>query len=293
MKIIGIGEALWDLLPAGPQLGGAPANFAYHARCLGAHASVVTRVGSDDWGRDILVRFKEFGFPEESVQVDADVPTGTVAVKLSAEGQPQFAINEGAWDRIVLTDAALKAVATADAICFGSLAQRHKISRTAIQLLVAAAPAAALRIFDINLRQHFYSQEIIDQSLKLANVLKLNDSELPIVAAMLGLEGTTADQLNKLARLYELRLVALTRGGLGSLLYSEGQWSDHPGLPAKVKDAIGAGDAFTAAVAMGLLRKMNLQEIHQRASELAAYVCSQDGATPPLPEHLQNSFRAQ
>jgi len=291
LKVIGIGELLWDLLPSGKVRGGAPGNFAYQTYALGAESSLITRVGNDPLGGELLDELRALSLPTETVQIDASAPTGTVTVELSADGQPRFTIHEGvAWDRIAATGTALKQVAAADIVCFGSLAQRHEVSRTTIQTLVAATPPTALRIFDINLRQNFYSREIIEQSLALANVLKLNDGELPIVAGMLGLKGTTKEQLKALEQRYELRLVALTRGARGSLLYSAGQWSDHPGLPVVVKDTVGAGDAFTAATALGLHRHLELGEINQRANELACYVCSCDGATPRLPEHLRKIF---
>lgn len=193
--VIGLGEALWDLLPAGPQLGGAPANFACHARALGARTQVITRVGNDDHGREIIRRFEAMGIDGAMVQMDEESPTGTVTVALSGNGIPAYTIHENiAWDRIAATPEALAAVRAADAVCFGSLAQRSEASRAAIQRLVAATPADALRIFDINLRQHFYGREIIGSSLQLANVLKLNDSELPVLAQMFGVEGSPGNK---------------------------------------------------------------------------------------------------
>jgi fructokinase len=290
-KIIGIGEVLWDLLPAGPQLGGAPANFAYHAHALGAHARVVTRVGDDNYGRDILRRFKAQGIADGTVQVDETAPTGTVAVAVSDQGIPNYIIHESvAWDRLALTPEALKAVREADAICFGSLAQRAEISRATIQRLVAAATADALRVFDINLRQNYFSREIIEQSLRLANVLKLNDGELPILAKLFNLTGSTQQQIQRLAQQFGLQLVALTRGPAGSLLFQAGRWSDCPSVPIKVVDTVGAGDAFTAALVLGLLQKMDLDEISALADEVARYVCTSSGATPALPQAICDKF---
>jgi len=292
-KIIGIGEVLWDLLPSGPQLGGAPANFAYHARALGAEVCVITRVGQDDFGRAILQRFEEQEIGDGTVQVDDQVPTGTVTVTLSANGIPTYVIHENvAWDRLVVTSAALKAIRLADAVCFGSLAQRGEVSRAAIQRLVAAAPAESLRVFDINLRQKYYSLEVIEESLRLANVLKLNDDELPILARLFGLQGTTQNQVESLAKKFSLQLVALTRGPAGSLLFQCGQWSDCPSVPIKIVDTVGAGDAFTAALVTGLLRKMHLDEINSLADEVARHVCSCPGATPPLPKEFGGRFAA-
>lgn len=291
-RIIGIGEALWDLLPGGRQLGGAPANFAYHAHSLGARARVITRVGDDDLGREIIRRLQGMGLDVGNVQVDESAPTGTVTVALSAEGVPDFTIHENvAWDRIEATPDALAVAREADAVCFGSLAQRGEISRESIQRLVAATPPVALRIFDINLRQHFYSREIIERSLGLANVLKLNDGELPALAEMLHLPGDQRRQIAALAGRFDLRAVALTRGAQGSLLYQGGRWSECGSRAVEVKDTVGAGDAFTAGLAMGLLREMDLDDIHRAASEVARHVCACEGATPPLPDSLRAMFR--
>jgi fructokinase len=292
-NIVGVGEVLWDLLLTGTQLGGAPANFAYHARVLGAQVHVITRVGNDDLGREVIRRFIDMGLPETTVQVDATAPTGTAKVELSGNGLADFTITENvAWDHISVTPDALVAAQAADAICFGSLAQRCETSRHAIQQLVASAPAAALRIFDINLRQKFYSPALIEDSLHLANVLKLNDDELPTLAQIFSLTGSTKNQIERLAQKFKLRLVALTRGPNGSLLYEreDGRWSDSPSRPVKVVDTVGAGDSFTAALVLGLLRKMDLGEINSVASEVARYVCSQSGATPTLPAEFARRF---
>jgi fructokinase len=296
-NVIGVGEVLWDLLLTGPQLGGAPANFAYHAHALGAQAQVITGVGKDDYGREIIRRFHEMGLPETGVQVDETAPTGIAKVELSGDGLAHFTIQENvAWDHIAVTTEALVAASEAHAICFGSLAQRSEPSRNTIQQLVAAAPADALRVFDINLRQQFYSRDVIEQSLQRANVLKLNDDELPTLAAMFNLTGAAEDHIERLAQMFGLRLVALTRGANGSLLYqkdndnNEVRWSDCASRPVKVVDTVGAGDSFTAALVLGLLRKMDLDEINAVANEVARYVCSQPGATPALPTEFARRF---
>jgi fructokinase len=296
-NIIGVGEVLWDLLLTGPQLGGAPANFSYHAHALGAQAQVITRVGKDDHGREIIRRFHEMGLPETGVQVDETVPTGTAKVALSGDGLAHFTIKENvAWDFIAVTDEAVAVSRRAAAICFGSLAQRCEASRNTIQYLVAATPPDALRVFDINMRQQFYSRDVVEKSFRLANVLKLNDDELPRLADMFSLTGSTKDQIGQLAHTFGLRLVALTRGPNGSLLYQKDndnndvRWSDCPSRPVKVVDTVGAGDSFTAAMVMGLLRKMDLDEINTIANEVARYVCSQPGATPALPIEFGRRF---
>ena len=289
--VIGLGEALWDLLPAGPQLGGATTNFAYHAHALGARAQVITRVGRDDYGREIIRRFETMGLDDAAVQLDEAAPTGTVTVALTGSGIPEYTIHENvAWDRIASPPEAFAAVSVANAVCFGSLAQRSETSRTAIQQLVAATPADALRVFDINLRQHFYSREIIEHSLQLANVLKLNDTELPVLARMFGVDGSPRQQIESLARDFDLRFVALTRGAEGSLLFQGDPWSEQPAGQVEVRDTVGAGDAFTAALCLGLLYGMDLDKIHVEASRVAAYVCGCIGATPTLPEPLRQQF---
>ena len=291
LKVIGIGEVLWDLMPDGPQLGGAPANFACHARALGASASVVSRVGDDDYGRMILERFQKLGLPQETVQIDDAAPTGVVKVTLNGHGVPHFIIQEDvAWDKLMVTRPAIQAVSEADAICFGTLAQRSRGSHATIQQLVNMAPPKATRVFDINLRQAFYTRDVIEQSLRLANVLKLNDTELPVLAKMFDLGDSPKKQIEQVSQRFKLRLVVLTSGSLGSLLYQEGRWSEQSPSAVQVMDTVGAGDAFAAALVMGLLHGMDLDELHTCASEVAGYVCSQAGATPALPQKFQNKF---
>ncbi len=307
-RVVGVGEVLWDLLLTGPQLGGAPANFAYHAHALGAETRVVTRVGKDPYGREIIRRLREMGLPDTTVQMDDAAPTGTATVELSGDGLAHFTIQENvAWDCMAATEEALRVAHQADAICYGSLAQRCETSRSTIQHLVAAAPADALRVFDINLRQQFYSRGVIEDSLRLANVLKLNDDELPILAEMFKLVGADDGlaagtrtrvsalhqierQIEWLAQAFSLHVVALTRGANGSLLWQKGQWSDCPSRPVRVVDTVGAGDSFTAALVLGLLRKMDLDEVNKVANDVARFVCSQAGATPVLPVEFAKRF---
>ena len=292
-RLVGIGEVLWDLLPDGPQLGGAPANFAYHTRSLGARAALVTRLGNDDLGRAILSRFERMDIPLDTVQVDEVAPTGTVTIAVSADGVPSYTIHENvAWDRLLVTEPALEALRAADAVCFGSLGQRGQPARSSIQRLVAATPAHALRVFDVNLRQDYFSRAVLEQSLVLANVLKLNDQELPVLAEIFGLDGSTRDQIAALAEMFDLRLVALTRGPAGSLLFESGEWSDCSRVETLVVDTIGAGDAFAAALVVGMLRKYKLPDINALANEVARHVCAHAGATPPLPRKLVARFGA-
>lgn len=291
--VVGLGEVLWDLLPAGRQLGGAPTNFAYQAAALGARAMVVTRVGDDDLGTEVIRRFEQMNLARETVQVDPARPTGTVAVTLDDKGVPNYRFSEdAAWERLEATNDALQAVRAVHAVCFGTLGQRSSISRNAIQELVAAAPAEALKIFDVNLRHDFYSREVIEQSMRLSNVLKLNDEELAVLTAMFSLHGDVRQRIEQLACTFEFKVIVITCGASGSLIHQEGRWSELPApQPVQVVDTVGAGDAFAAALTMGLLAGMSLQEVHTIAADIASYVCSERGATPPLPEVFRKRFQ--
>ncbi len=251
------------------------------------HAAIQQRLaGTRDPGVDRGRRVRA----HSEGQIDSAAPTGTVDVALEPDGQPRFTIREQvAWDRITADEAALALAARADAICFGSLAQRSEPSRLAIRALVSAARPGALRIFDVNLRPPFIDRDVIADSLTLANALKLNDQELPKLVAMFGLPGGVREAMAELASLFGLSLVALTRGAGGSLLMADGVWSDDPGRPVTVCDTIGAGDAFTAALVVGRLRGRALDEINRHANEVAAFVCSQPGGTPTLPDALKFS----
>ena len=289
--VFGIGEVLWDLLPDGPQLGGAPANFAYHARSLGLDAAVVSRVGDDELGSDLLERLQRLNVPVDLITQMAGLPTGTVSVRLNDHGVPHYTIHEPvAWDQIEPTARTWEHVHDAKVVCFGSLAQRSAISRKTIQDLVLATPTTALRVFDINLREPFYSREILEQSLRLANVLKLNDTELSVLEAMFELAGPVKEQIKQLAARFDLRTIALTRGEKGSLLFHQGCWSEGSVRPVKVVDTVGAGDAFTAALVKGLILGMRPGDIISAANEVARFVCTCMGATPPLPDNVRQLF---
>lgn len=285
--ILGVGELLWDILPAGKQLGGAPANFAYHAQALGAEALVVSRVGADPLGREILDRFRALGLRTDGITVTSDVPTGTVSVALDELGKPTFTIHENvAWDFLEAGASVLRDAARADAICFGSLAQRNPVARAAIRAVLAAAPPAALRIFDINLRQHYWSPNLIEESLHTADVLKLNDDELLVVAKIFGLSGNEGDQMRQLAERFRLKALALTKGANGSSLLVGTELSRRPGSKLTIADTIGAGDSYTAALALGLLAGHSPAAILESAHRVADYVCTQPGAMPPVPQAL-------
>ncbi len=291
--LIGLGEILWDLLPSGRQLGGAPANFAYHANALGATGTIISRVGTDQNGADILSRVRQLGLAPDLIQIDPDAPTGTVSVELNSDGQPGYIIHENvAWDRIAAKKEALAAAARADAICFGTLAQRCHRSRSSIHEIVSNSRRDALRILDVNLRQHFYTTDVISQSLGATNIFKINDGELPVLAKLLGLTGDIESQLVQIAKAYDLRLVALTRGAHGSVLLANGQRSEHAGVPTEVADTVGAGDSFTAAMALGILSGWDLDKTNEHANRVASFVASRPGATPDLPPELREPFKS-
>lgn len=287
--VVGLGEILWDVFPDGPRFGGAPANFACHAAQLGANAQMVSAVGQDELGQRAIETLQKKNVGTSSI-AKINFPTGTVNVQLDKAGKAsyQFA-RDTAWDHLEWSDD-LKALAQqTQAVCFGTLGQRSEPSRTVIRSFVESTPKdSALRIFDINLRPPFYSDAIIIESLSIANVLKLNDDELPILAKICGLSGAEIELIKAISQKFRLRLVALTRGNQGAILCQGQEVSEFPGITTKVADTVGAGDSFTAVLAMGLLNGDPLEAINEKACKIAAYVCSQPGATPPLPNHLKS-----
>jgi fructokinase len=297
---VGLGEVLWDLLPQGKQLGGAPANFAYMMALLGHRGVVASSAGRDALGDELRRKLVELGLDTSFLQLDAAHPTGTVKVHLDAAGQPAYEITDGvAWDFLEWTPSWQQLAATAGVICFGSLAQRSPQSHAAIQEFLAAAPqpfsGSGLRIFDVNLRQRFFSADVLSESLRLANVAKLNDMELPVVMRELGLsfDGEAASA-ERLRRAFGLRLVCVTRGSKGSLLVSDGERDEHPGFPVRVVDSVGAGDAFTAALAHHLLRGSSLRATNEAANRMGAWVASESGATPlPDPDVIKLVLAAE
>ena len=290
---MGIGELLWDILPDGKELGGAPANFAYHAQALGGEGVIVSCIGADDYGQQVLDQLNTLSLGVEYIAVDETHPTGTVSVQVDAEGKPSYNIHEDvAWDFIPRTAELTKLARRADAVCFGTLAQRNEVSRATIQAFLQETSDDVLRIFDINLRQIFYSRDVIEKSLDLAHVFKLNEEELVIVADLLSLDaGDESTLLVNFANRYNLHMIALTKGERGSVLYSEGWISSHAGYKTEVVDTVGAGDSFAAALAVGVLRGQSLDSINHNANRVAAYVCSKPGATPELPAELRNLMR--
>ncbi len=294
-KVVGLGEVLWDLLPEGTCLGGAPANFAYVATLLGDQGMVASRVGEDARGMEALRRMEDLGLDIKHVQWDRERATGTVKVELDAEGMARYEIaHPVAWDFLEWTADWQHLAEQADAVCFGSLAQRSETSRATIRRFVQAAPASAVKVFDVNLRQSFYSQEILAESMRLADIVKLNDEELPKVMSLGGFHFSPGDELaaaRQLIAAYDLKLVCITRGGRGSLLVGrDSSASVHPGFRVRVTDTVGAGDAFTAGLVHEYLRgaesgRMDLQEtklddMNEVANRVGAWVASEEGAMP-------------
>lgn len=291
--VVGIGELLWDVFPGWRRMGGAPVNFACHCRQLGARGLPVSCLGMDQNGDELQRAVAELGLEVDYLQLSSHAPTGTVKVELDAEGKPRYEIREGvAWDFIGMDDGLRALSPTVDAVCFGSLAQRWDVSRETIRQFVDACPARAIKIFDINLRQPFYTASVVRASLELANVLKVSDEELPYLASLFGLRGPVLDQIRMLIDLFKLRLVVNTRGADGSLLVTADALADSPGCKPKVVDTVGAGDSYTAALCMGLLRGWSLEDIIQHASRVSAFVCEQQGATPVLPDSLVSESHA-
>jgi fructokinase len=291
--VVGLGELLWDLFPAGEQLGGAPANFAYITSLLGDEGIPASRLGQDVLGTDAVRRLGELGLSTEFIQKDADHPTGTVKVEVDRTGQPRFEISESvAWDFLAWTPQWQKLAQQADAVCFGSLAQRSKQSRTTIRRFLMALRKNAVRVFDVNLRQNFYTTQVLGESMKLATVVKLNHEELPKIMRSFELENRSEeDSARRILSSHEVKLVCVTRGNGGSLLVSADECSEHPGFKVKVADTVGAGDAFTAALVHGYLRRTPLAQINETANRVGAWVASQSGATPaPRPGGLAQTL---
>lgn len=298
--ILGLGELLWDLLPTGNRLGGAPANFAVMAGRLGNHAAILSRIGRDDLGREAIGVLNPLPADASFLQVDPVHETGRVSVALQ-DGQPEYVIHEpAAWDFLELSDDWVRLAERADALCFGTLAQRGLDSRQTIQTLAAQAPSSCVRVFDVNLRAPFYSCEVLQESLELASVVKMNDAEVPIVLSFLGMpledEPGSVPLRNGAERLLAefptLQLVAVTRGGHGSLLVTREEWHEHSGVATNVSDTIGAGDAFTAAMTHYLLRGAGLETLNEAGNRWGAWVASQHGAMPELSETVRDSIAA-
>ena len=290
-RIVGLGEILWDVFPDGARFGGAPANFACSAAGLAAGSARVGMagaVGRDDLGQRALAELTSRGVDVTAVAVLPE-PTGRVDVTVDLAGHASYVFApDCAWDHVSWSGSLERLAAETSAVCFGTLGSRGSVSLATVRRFVAAVPSSALRILDINLRPPFWSPEIVRDSLPLASIVKCNDDELPVVAEILGLSGSPESILRQLVSSHALRLAALTRGAKGSLLVSaDGLSSDLPGTPVEVVDTVGAGDAFTAAVTLGLLAGWPLSKLHAHAERVAAFVCTQAGGTPPIPADLR------
>jgi fructokinase len=289
--IVGLGEILWDVFPDGPRFGGAPANFACSVAALrgkSVDVHIASAVGRDELGRQALELLCARGVITECVAT-LDRPTGTVLVELDAAGHASYTFAaDTAWDNIAWSDDLERLAASADVVCFGTLGQRSEISRQTIERFIRSTRPDCLRILDINLRPPFWSDDVIRSSLKLANVVKLNETELPTVAEIFGRHGTDCELLQWLANEYALHVAALTRGSNGALLMNAvGERSELPAQPTTVADTVGAGDAYSAALAIGLIERLPIDTINAWGIRVASHVCSQPGATPHLPQHLR------
>ena len=296
--VVGIGEALFDCLPEGRKLGGAPANFAYHVSQFGLDGCAISAIGDDELGEEIVETFERVNLNHILPKVEQ--PTGTVKVTLDSKGVPQYDICLGvAWDNIPLTAEMLEVARQAEAICFGSLAQRSEVSRRTIHAFLDVAPKDALRVFDINLRQSWFTAEVIAESLNRANVLKINDEELDVVATMLlgvptvpgKLIAEDADKTRAVCRdliaKYDLRMLILTCGAIGSYVFTADSESYVQTPKVKVADTVGAGDSFTATFVAQILLGKSIRQAHEKAVAVSAFVCTQNGAMPVLPAELK------
>lgn len=286
--IVGMGEALWDILPEGKKIGGAPANFAYHVSQFGLDSCVVSAVGDDKLGDEIITNFNEKKL--NYILDRVPYPTGTVMVELDANGIPMYDIKQNvAWDNIPFTPELKELARDTKALCFGSLAQRSVVSRNTINEFISEMgdEEGTLKIFDINLRQGFFTVDIIRNSLKQCNILKINDEELVTVSRLFDYPGIDmAEKCRMLLGQYNLKMLILTCGVNGSYVFSPGKVSFEKTPVVKVADTVGAGDSFTAAFIACILKGRSIEEAHHRAVEVSAYVCTQNGAMPKLPESL-------
>ena len=286
--IVGLGEALWDVLPEGKKLGGAPANFAYHAGQFGLDTIAISALGEDDLAEETIEALKEHNLNYLMPRVP--YPTGTVQVTLAEGGIPTYEIKEGvAWDNIPYTDEMAEISKNARAVCFGSLAQRNGVSRENIRKFLAETPADCLKICDINLRQQFYSKEILEDSFKLCNILKINDEELVVVNRMFGYDGLDMRQTcEKMVQDYGLKMLVLTCGTNGSYVFTDDGLTSFQDTPkVEVADTVGAGDSFTGSFCACILNGKPVQEAHKTAVAVSAFVCTQNGAMPIVPNELK------
>lgn len=288
--VVGLGEILWDVFPERKVLGGAPANFAYHASQFGFNGYAVSAIGDDLLGKEILTSLEEKGL--NYLLEKTDYPTGTVQVTLNKAGVPQYEICENvAWDNIPFTARTENLAKNTQTVCFGSLAQRNSVSRETIRKFINSMPEDSLKIFDINLRLNFYSKEIIHESLEMSNMMKINDEEVIKVANLYGWKGDEQEICGRLLEDYKLDILVLTKGTDGSFVFTPRQTSYQPTPKVHVADTVGAGDSFTAAFVAAYLHGERIEDAHQLAVEVSAYVCLQHGAMPKLADSYLELFR--
>lgn len=285
--VIGVGEVQWDVLPEGRQLGGAPANVVYHAQALGARGVLASSVGQDASGLELLQTMTDAGLATGVVHLDPARPTAETRITLDNHGNPGYDMPElAAWDYLPFRPECAKLAAKADAICFGTFASRNSHSRDCIRKFLQSAMPGCLRVLDVNIRNNMYSRELLQDLLEHAEVLKLNEDELPIVSGLLNIGGSIKERMETLMDRFALDAIALTRGARGSVLVAPGQLEVHHGLRVDfVANTVGASDAFTAVLVMGLLHEWPLSEISERANRLASYVCTLPAAMTPHPQY--------
>jgi fructokinase len=291
--VVGLGELLWDVFPTKKQLGGAPANFSYMAHLLGDHGIVASRLGTDALAAEAREALARLQIDASHVQTDSAHPTGSTVVHVAADGQPSYEITSPvAWDFMEWTPQWQALARRADAVCFGSLSQRSRISHETVRTFLRWTEPTALRVFDVTLRQNFYSRMVLEESIRFANIVKCNEEELSMLVTVFGSSAKTVDEAaHWLLGSYDVELVCVTRGERGSILYSKRGTDKHPGLRVEVADTVGAGDAFAAALVHHYLRGSSLQTINEAANQMGAWVASQAGATPAANEEILHRVR--
>lgn len=285
--VVGLGEVLWDMLPEGRKIGGAPVNFAYHAGQFGIDTMAVSAIGNDKLGEDTIAEMN--GKHLNHIFPSVPYPTGSVQVSLDEKGVPAYDIKENvAWDNIPFTNEIESVARSCRAVCFGSLAQRNAVSRNTIRKFIESTPNGCIRIFDINLRQNFYTSNVIHDSLELCNILKINDEEIMLVSRMFNYDSSNIENVCRtIMEGFSLEMVILTCGTKGSYILTKGGVSFMPTPKVNVADTVGAGDSFTGSFCAAILRGLPVAEAHKKAVEVSAYVCTQNGAMPEIPESMK------
>lgn len=285
--VVGLGEVLWDMLPEGRKIGGAPVNFAYHAGQFGIDTMAVSAIGNDKLGEDTIAEMN--GKHLNHIFPSVPYPTGSVQVSLDEKGVPAYDIKENvAWDNIPFTNEIESVARSCRAVCFGSLAQRNAVSRNTIRKFIESTPSGCIRIFDINLRQNFYTSNVIRDSLEHCNILKINDEEIMLVSRMFNYDSSNIENVCRtIMEDFSLEMVILTCGTKGSYIFTKGGVSFMPTPKVNVADTVGAGDSFTGSFCAAILRGLPVAEAHKKAVEVSAYVCTQNGAMPEIPKSMK------